>query len=288
MRQDLIKASSRRRGHFFALALGIGWAVASPLGMRAQDAAEHNAPPALTLPDAPSSTLAELQSPTDPSSSSTPSQANPNSSTPAQQDPSAPADQKKQPSRILWVIPNYRAVSSNVAVPPLTPGGKFKLMIDDSFDYSAFLYVGFVAGLRMAAASYPEFGVGAAGYGRYYWHAFADNVSGNAFTEFLLPVAFKQDPRYFTKGHGGFWNRTGYAASRLVVTRSDKGTSQFNISEIGGNLAAAGISEAYYPANKRGVSNTLVNWAVQVGLDGAFDVVKEFWPDIAHKVLHQD
>lgn len=30
------------------------------------------------------------------------------------------------------------------------------------------------------------------------------------------------------------------------------------------------------------------NWGVQVGLDAAFDVLKEFWPDIAHKVFHQE
>ena len=82
-------------------------------------------------------------------------------------------------------------------------------------------------------------------------------------------------------------HRAGYAASRLVVTRSDKGTEQFNISEIGGNLAAAAISNAYYPAPERGVSNTMNNWVVQLALDGGFDVIKEFWPDIAHKILHQ-
>jgi hypothetical protein len=89
-------------------------------------------------------------------------QANP------QTDSTEPVGQKKQPARILWVIPNYRAVSSDVKVPPLTPHQKFKLMVDDSFDYSAFLYTGFVAGLRMTAASYPQFGEGPAAYGRYY------------------------------------------------------------------------------------------------------------------------
>ncbi len=96
-----------------------------------------------------------------------------------------------------------------------------------------------------------------------------------------------QDPRYFTKGHGGFFSRAGYAASRLVVTRSDKGTEQFNISELAGNLAAAGISKAYYPAPERGVSNTFNYWVIQLALDEGFNVVKEFWPDIQHKVLRQ-
>ena len=72
------------------------------------------------------------------------------------------------------------------------------------------------------------------------------------------------------------------------MTRSDKGREQFNISELAGNLAAGGISNAYYPAPKRGIGNTMNNWGVQVGLDAAFNVLKEYWPDIAHKVFHQE
>jgi hypothetical protein len=244
-----------------------------------------------TLPDAPSASLAaEQQQSTaqEGSSGSNQEQPDPNltpSSRPRQNSPQTPV-QKKQPKRILWVIPNYRAVSADEDVPPLDAGGKFRLMVDDSFDYSAFLYTGFVAGLRYGFDSYPEFGRGFSGYGRYYWRFFVDQAVGNSFTEFLLPVAFKQDPRYFTKGHGSFLNRTGYALSRIVITRSDKGTEQFNISELGGNLAAAGISNAYYPANERGISNTMNNYAVQVGLDAGFNVVKEFWPDIQHNILH--
>lgn len=243
-----------------------------------------------TLPDAPSATLFDPQSGAQ-AGDQAPPKPDPDpklgeSTKPEQNSPQVP-NQKKQPKRILYVIPNYRAVSSDSDLPPLTPGGKFKLMIDDSFDYSAFLYTGFVAGLRYAANSYPELGRGMGGYGQYYWRAFVDQAVGDAFTEFLLPVAFKQDPRYFTKGHGSFLNRTGYAASRLVVTRTDKGTEQFNISEIGGNLAAAGISNAYYPAPERGISNTMNNWAIQLALDGGFNIVKEFWPDIQHKIFRQ-
>lgn len=105
-------------------------------------------------------------------------------------------------------------------------------MVDDSFDYSTFISVGLLAGIAQAQRSVPQFDDGALAYSQYYWHIFVDQAIGNAFTEYLLPVAFKQDPRYFTKGHGGFLNRTGYALSRLVVTRTDSGGSQINASEI--------------------------------------------------------
>ena len=278
---------SARQGLFLGILFWFGIAATVAPGLRAQESPVMLATGA-ELPDCPSSTLLLMPSEDDAGGQTQqPSQPSDTQAKP-QTDSTEPVGQKKQPARILWVIPNYRAVSSDVKVPPLTPHQKFKLMVDDSFDYSAFLYTGFVAGLRMTAASYPQFGEGPAAYGRYYWRSFVDNVSGNSFTEWLLPVAFKQDPRYFTKGHGSFFSRAGYAASRLAVTRSDKGTEQFNVSEIAGNLAAAGISNAYYPAPKRGVGNTMNNWAVQLGLDGAFNVMKEFWPDIAHKVFHQE
>ena len=194
----------------------------------------------------------------------------------------------EQPKRILWVIPNYRAVSADAKVPPLDAKGKFKLFFDDSFDYSTFIYVGALAGIGLAENSTPEFHQGAAGYGRYYWHVFADQAVGNAFTEWMVPVVLKQDPRYFTKGHGGLFNRTGYAISRLVVTRTDSGGTAPNFSEIVGNGAAAGISSFYYPSQERTWTKIGQRWLDQIALDGVLNVVKEFWPDIAHSVFHQN
>jgi hypothetical protein len=193
----------------------------------------------------------------------------------------------EQPKRILYVIPNYRAVSANAQVPPLDATGKFKLFAEDSFDYSTFLYVGALAGMGMAQRSVPQFSDGADSFARYYYHIFADQAVGNFFTEFALASVLKQDPRYFTLGHGGFVKRSGYALSRLVITRTDSGGSAVNFSEIVGNGAAAGISGLYYPAEYQTWTKTGQRWAQQLALDAVFNVVKEFWPDIRQSVLHQ-
>jgi hypothetical protein len=232
------------------------------------------------LPDAPSSTLAQEEP------QERGSDPKPESSVPQQNSASTPVA-KEQPKRILFIIPNYRAVSADANLPPLDAKGKFKLFLDDSFDYSTFIYVGFLAGIGMAQSSVPEFGDGADAFGKYYWHLFADQAVGNAFTEAMLPIVFKQDPRYFTKGHGSFFNRSGYALSRLVVTRTDSGGSQINYSEIIGNGAAAGIAGLYYPDKYRTWTKTGQRWGQQLALDAFFNVVKEFWPDIRHSVLHQ-
>ena len=193
----------------------------------------------------------------------------------------------EQPKRILYIIPNYRAVSADANVPALDPKGKFKLFFDDSFDYSTFLYIGILSGIAQADRNVPEFGDGADAYGRYYYHFFTDQAVGNFFTEFALASAFKEDPRYFTLGHGGFFHRTGYALSREVVTRTDDGGSSFNFSEVIGNGAAAGISGLYYPSGYNTWTKTGQRWADQLALDAVFNVLKEFWPDIRHSVLHQ-
>ncbi len=193
----------------------------------------------------------------------------------------------KQPKRILYLIPNYRAVSANAKLPPLSFKNKFGLATQDSFDYTSFILAGMLAGIGQAKNSTPEFRQGAAGFGRYYWHSFADQAVGNYLTEAILPAATHEDPRYYTLGHGGFFHRAGYAISRLVITRTDSGGRTFNFSEIVGNGAGAGISDLYYPRPERTWTKTGQKWLTQVALDGVFNVLKEFWPDIRRDVLRQ-
>jgi hypothetical protein len=192
----------------------------------------------------------------------------------------------KQSKRILWIFPNYRAVSANTQLPPLSLKDKFWLATQDSFDYSSFVSAGMLAGVSQANKSYPEFGQGAKGYGRYYWHAVADQAVGNYLTEAVVPSVTHEDPRYYTLGHGGFFKRTGYAVSRLLITRTDAGGRTLNLAEIVGNGAGAGISDTYYPARERTWTKTGQKWVTQVALDGVFNILKEFWPDINHAVFH--
>jgi hypothetical protein len=114
--------------------------------------------------------------------------------------------------------------------------------------------------------------------------AFADNSIGNCMADAVVPSALHQDPRYFQLGHGGWWHRTGYALSRTVVTRGDTGGNQFNVSEVGGNFLAAGISNLYYPAGARSIANTLTRWGSLLMWDTLSNELKEFWPDIRRKI----
>jgi hypothetical protein len=193
----------------------------------------------------------------------------------------------QQTKRMFGVIPNFAAVSADTELPPLTSRGKYGLATQDSVDYSSFVWAGLQAGQSMALKSYPELHQGVAGYGRYYWRAFADQASGSFFTEALVPAVTHEDPRYYTLGHGGFFRRAGYALSRVVVTKTDSGGRSFNISEIAGNGMEAGLANFYYPPEERSLHNTAVNWATQLEAAGLNNLIREFWPDIRHKVLRQ-
>jgi hypothetical protein len=143
---------------------------------------DKNAPFATTLPDAPS----------------------------ANQDPG----EGVQTKRILGIIPNFRAVSVDTHLPPQTPKEKFVGFAKDSFDYSSFIWIGALAGVSQLNNSTPEFGQGAAGFGRYYWHSLADQANENLWVEFLLPVAARQDPRYYTLGRELRMDITDHSSGR--------------------------------------------------------------------------
>ena len=164
--------------------------------------------------------------------------------------PPGAGEETKQTKRILYIVPNFRAVTANQKLPPQSVKEKFLTATMDSVDYSSFIFVGVQAGIQQATNATPEFRQGAAGYGRYYWHTFADTLDENLWVEFIYPTVLRQDSRYYTLGHGGFPKRLAYSFSRIAITRADSGHETFNASEIFGAGTAAGIS--YLVLSQRG------------------------------------
>ena len=109
-------------------------------------------------------------------------------------------------------------------------------------------------------------------------------------TEAVFPSALHQDPRYFRRATGSGLSRLGYAMGQVFWTHRDSGGTQFNYSEIAGNSAAVAISNAYY-ADNRTVGDAVSRLGMQLGVDMAANVLKEFWPDLQRKFQrhhHQD
>jgi hypothetical protein len=198
-----------------------------------------------------------------------------------------PLAQGRQTKRILFVIPNFRAVSADEQLPPQTVKDKFKTAMLDSVDYSSFIFVGAQAGIAQATNSYPYFGQGARGYGRYYWHTLADAINENTWVEFIIPSVLHQDTRFYTLGKGQLSKRAGYAITRIFITRTDDGNRSINYGEIVGAGAFAGIANLYYPSPERTLVKTYQRWVTNLAIDGGVFVFKEVWPDINNSIFHQ-
>jgi hypothetical protein len=233
----------------------------------------------------------------------TPEQTPPPAKPPAGQ-PAQPADQtqgqsKETPSandaanatskdRLFFALPNFLTVQNAGNIKPLTAGQKFAVVARGSFDPVQIVWYAALSGISQAEDSEPGFGQGAVGYGERYGSYAADGTIENFFVGAILPSVLHQDPRYFQSGRGSFFDRTGYAVSRIFVTRTDSGHHQFNFSEIFGAAMASAISTySYHPRSDRTLDNTASVWGTEVGYDTITLVVKEFWPDIRRKLKKQ-
>jgi hypothetical protein len=187
------------------------------------------------------------------------------------------------PKRIFGIIPNYRTAPSFAHYQPLTAMGKFEIAYADSSDRGAFLLAAAFAADAQRTKATPAFGQGVAGYSRYLGAAYGDMAIGNFMTEAIYPSLLHQDPRYFRHGAGSGWSRLFYAVGQIFWTHTDRGGSQFNFSELIGNSTAVAISNAYSP-DHRTAANAVSKLGIQLGLDTAGNVLKEFWPDLNRKL----
>jgi len=161
---------------------------------------------------------------------------------------------------------------------------KFKLFVRDTIDPISFLEAGFNAGLDQASNRDRRFGQGAEGYGRRFGADFAGQTTWRFFTDFAYPTIFAEDPRYYRLIHGSGTRRFFHAVEHTFVARRDSGKNMFNVSQWLGTATAVGLNDVYHPGNERGLTPALrvSGYALAAGM--GVDVLREFWPDIAHKL----
>ncbi len=202
--------------------------------------------------------------------------------------------------RLFYTLPNFLSIESTGKLPPMTTKQKYAVVARSTFDYVQYPWWAFLSAISQAENSEPGYGQGWGAYGKRFGTAVADGTIENFTTGAILPSLLHQDPRFYQSSEGGFSRRAWYAVSRIFVTRSDSGGTQFNYSEIVGSAMSASISTFTYhphstyistPTNPRlfipsdrTLKNAASVWGSQVGYDTITIVVKEFWPDIHRKL----
>jgi hypothetical protein len=183
---------------------------------------------------------------------------------------------------ILGIIPNFRTSPTLDHYASISPAEKFKIARQDSFDRGTFLLAAAFAGLDQLDNDNRAYGQGVKGYAQYFGAEYGDFVIGNYMTEGIFPTMLHQDPRYFRRGKGSGISRLGYSMGQIFWTHQDSGRMNFNFSEIFGNATAVAISTSYYKDN-RTAHDAVTSLALQVGVDMATNILKEFWPDFDRK-----
>jgi hypothetical protein len=202
-------------------------------------------------------------------------------------EPAPPAESRtneEEHPRLFWIFPTYTVADSKLPS-PLTPHGKWRLFAKNTIDPFTFGWAGFEAGLAQANNDFPGYGQGAAGYGKRFGAALADEVSGGFFGTFLFPSILHQDPRYYRLGNGPFKKRFGHALIRPVLTHNDSGVRSFNWSGILGSIAASSLANAYYPEGSRGVDDTFSRVAWSLPFSMIDELFNEFGPDLQKKIF---
>jgi len=200
---------------------------------------------------------------------------------PQEQPPSSQSAPPETPKRIFDLIPNFTTTDDHNDREPLAVRHKFALAMDQAFDISAHLGNLFQTSMQQLTNGQPHYTSWS--FGSRFAASEADQVSSCLFIYGVLPAVLHDDPRYFRRQDGSAVSRTWYAVSRTFISRNDAGRAIFNTPQLAGQLAQAGLSNLYYPRVDRSLSGTLTNWAIQLGYNSAFNVLKEFYPDLLEK-----
>jgi hypothetical protein len=151
--------------------------------------------------------------------------------------------------RVLGVIPNYFvAYDKNAA--PLSPMQKLNLSFKMLVDPVTFAAVGITAGIQQSMNSYHQFGQGSEGYAKRYAAAYGDAATSMLITSVAADSVLHQDPRYFYSGTGTRKQRAWYAVKSAFRAKGDNGKWQPPYAGLIGTVAAAEISDLYYPGSR--------------------------------------
>jgi hypothetical protein len=210
---------------------------------------------------------------------------------PAQDQPAQdqPADQAAQDQvaqdQVAKPQTSFTGPVSTRSVPvfsPLSNEEKFHHYLHHTFGPARILRSGATAGINQWMDSNPEWGQGMEGYGRRFGSKLGQSTIKRTL-QLGIGIWRDEDPRYFRSVHDGFWLRTRHALAYTFVTRMDDGSKGMAVSRLTSTFGASLLSRTWQPERKRTVKDGLQNGVISLGIDAAFRIVQEFWPDIRHR-----
>jgi len=170
--------------------------------------------------------------------------------------------------------------------PRLSVRGKFVFGIRDAASIASGVAWIVNAGFDQLTNGKPHYGTNSGAFAERFGAAALRDTTEDIFSESLLAPLVRQDPRYYVLGKRQHMiSRILYAASRTLITRNDDGSRGPNFWLLGGDLAGAALTNAYYPQPDRGVSQTAQIFAGSVGGSALDFIFSEFFSSV-YELMH--
>ena len=163
---------------------------------------------------------------------------------------------------------------------PMTTGQKFKLFINQSISPPYIVLAGLSAAFNQARDVPAGYGQGWDGYASRFGANMARASSNSFFGTFVFASMLHQDPRFFPQSHPSLWGSVKYSADRVVFTRSDAGSDEFNTSGVLAPLAAESLANTYLPDSERTVGKTAKRFAIDLCWQFGGNMFKNYWPTL--------
>jgi len=167
----------------------------------------------------------------------------------------------------------------------LTLGERFLIYRHSVFNPDSIMAPAFGAAVAQAHNEPPEWGQGATGYGTRLVSGYGRMVI-NRTIRFGIAALDHEDPRFTYSNEAGFWRRFRYASVRYVMARTDSGGQMPAFSRFAGVYGAAFIANSWYPESRANTGHALMRGSTALAAGYAWDVFREFWPDIKNAIHH--
>jgi hypothetical protein len=194
--------------------------------------------------------------------------------------------ERRQPTRILGFMPNFRTVSGGAKPPPPSWKYNFNVATRQATDYSSFIFLGLTSLSAEGLNEHPALGKGINGLWNYSWRGFLDKTDGTYLSAFFYSSLLHEDTRYYALGSGhSIPIRILYVISRQGVALTYGGHMTPNIAGLGAKVTTQFVSRTYYPANAATFPVLAEKFGYSVMRDVIFSTIREFYPDIRAHVI---
>jgi len=166
---------------------------------------------------------------------------------------------------------------------PLSIKNKLKYHVTRTIEPGVLIRAAIGAAEQQVRNAPPEWGQGAAAYGRRYGFSVASNALRNGLA-FGLDAALHEDPRFYRLGKDSIWKRTQSAVRQTAICRNDQGRRKIAVWRVGSAFGSSAISTAWRPNSEDQFSDFMIRGIVTLAIDTGSNVFREFWPDIKKRL----